>query len=157
MITFVGWFKWFISPRSMEAEGHHDANFVIIGGTTGCCHDENLWCHQWWQSWHHVDSQILVVASLTIAKFEIYTQFCCTLFCFVYNNSAEGIQMINIPTFFKVASLLDKQIICCFTRLVLIFFSENIKNIFAFLSFHNIEMVQPEEILPCGRGLGCPS
>ena len=30
----------------------HDANFVITGGTTGC-HSNSLWCHQWWQSWHH--------------------------------------------------------------------------------------------------------
>ena len=33
----------------------HDANFVITGGTTGC-RDDNLWCHQWWQSWHHDNS-----------------------------------------------------------------------------------------------------
>ena len=32
----------------------HDTNFVITGGTAGCL-DDNLQCHQWWQSWHHND------------------------------------------------------------------------------------------------------
>ena len=30
----------------------HNTNFVIAGGTTGC-HNDNLWCHQRWQSWHY--------------------------------------------------------------------------------------------------------
>ena len=34
-----------LSPDVKSREGHHDANFVAIGGTTGCRYD-NLWCHQ---------------------------------------------------------------------------------------------------------------
>ena len=37
---------------STETVSHHDANFVITGGTGGCQND-NLQCHQWWQSWNH--------------------------------------------------------------------------------------------------------
>ena len=44
-----------IGQVSVKTKSCHDANFVIIGGTTGCRYD-NLWCHQWWQSWHHDDS-----------------------------------------------------------------------------------------------------
>ena len=33
----------------LEIESWHDADFVIIGGTAGCQND-NLQCHQWWQS-----------------------------------------------------------------------------------------------------------
>ena len=29
--------------------------FVITGGTWGC-HNDNLRCHHWWQSWHHDNS-----------------------------------------------------------------------------------------------------
>ena len=48
----------FISSKSVscsvsaEDKSYHDANFVIIGGTTGC-HNDNLWCRQQSQSWHH--------------------------------------------------------------------------------------------------------
>ena len=38
-----------------KTKHHHDANIVITGGTAGC-HDDNLQCHQWWQSWHHDNS-----------------------------------------------------------------------------------------------------
>ena len=38
--------------NTLELKTCHDANFVIIGGT-GICHKDNLWCHQWRQSWHH--------------------------------------------------------------------------------------------------------
>ena len=47
---------------SAKANSCHDANFVITGGTKGCHHD-NLWCHQWWQSWHH-DHSALIEATL---------------------------------------------------------------------------------------------
>ena len=39
-----------------KTESCNDANFVITGGTGGC-HYDNLQCHQWWQSWHHNNSQ----------------------------------------------------------------------------------------------------
>ena len=42
------------SVITLKTKIFHDANFVIIGGTRGCHHDK-LWCHQWWQSWHHDD------------------------------------------------------------------------------------------------------
>ena len=32
-----------------------DANLIIIGDIRGC-HNDNLWCHQWWQSWYHDNS-----------------------------------------------------------------------------------------------------
>ena len=37
----------------------HDANFVVTGSNTGC-HNDNLWCCQWWQSWHLGYYQFLV-------------------------------------------------------------------------------------------------
>ena len=39
----------------LKTNSYHDANFVIIGDTTGCHKTQNddfQW-HQWWQSWHH--------------------------------------------------------------------------------------------------------
>ena len=47
----------------------HDANFVLNGGTTGC-HDDNLWCHQWQQSWHHEDFQL---SALGCKAINLYT------------------------------------------------------------------------------------
>ena len=47
--------KW-----SLETESYHDANFVITGSTGGC-HNDNLRCHQWWQSWHYDNSQFSVI------------------------------------------------------------------------------------------------
>ena len=38
----------------------HNANFVVTRGTIGCRYD-NLWCHQWWLSWHH-DANFVVTA-----------------------------------------------------------------------------------------------
>ena len=40
-----------------EIGNHDDANFVVTRDTTGC-HNDNLWCHQWRQSWHHDHSCI---------------------------------------------------------------------------------------------------
>ena len=37
----------------------HDAKFVIMSGTEGCCYG-NLICSQWWQIGHHDNSQFLV-------------------------------------------------------------------------------------------------
>ena len=33
----------------LKLKSCHDANFVNIGSTRGC-HDDNLWCCQWWQN-----------------------------------------------------------------------------------------------------------
>ena len=43
----------------MKILGFHDANFVIIGSTKDC-HNNNLWCHEWQQSWHDDNSQFSV-------------------------------------------------------------------------------------------------
>ena len=32
----------------------HNAHFVVIGGTAGC-HNDNMQCQRWRQSWHHVN------------------------------------------------------------------------------------------------------
>ena len=34
---------------TIETDGHHNANFVVIGGTAGCRYDK-LQCRQWLQS-----------------------------------------------------------------------------------------------------------
>ena len=36
--------------ESLKRESCCDGNFIIIEGTKGC-HYDNLWCHQWWQSY----------------------------------------------------------------------------------------------------------
>ena len=38
---------------ALKTESCHDADFAITGSITGC-HNGNLWCCQWRQSWHHV-------------------------------------------------------------------------------------------------------
>ena len=45
--------KW-MSTQDTEliSKSHHDAKFVCID-STGSCHNNNLWCHQWLKSWHH--------------------------------------------------------------------------------------------------------
>ena len=43
-----------------KAKSFYDANFVITGGIKGC-HGDNLWCHQWWLSWHGDDAQFSVM------------------------------------------------------------------------------------------------
>ena len=40
------------SSINLKINSCHDANIVITGVTRGCQND-NLWCHLWWQSWHH--------------------------------------------------------------------------------------------------------
>ena len=42
-----------------ENEGCPNEKFVTIG-STGSCLDDNLWCHQWRQSWQHDASQFSV-------------------------------------------------------------------------------------------------
>ena len=37
--------------QSLKTESRHDAEFLVIGSTTGC-HKDNLWYRHWWQSWH---------------------------------------------------------------------------------------------------------
>ena len=39
---------------TLKTKSSNNANFVVIGGTGGC-HDDNLWCCQWQQMWHHDD------------------------------------------------------------------------------------------------------
>ena len=46
---------FFVNWIYQKTESCHDANFIIIGDIRGC-HNDNLWCHQWWQSWHHDNS-----------------------------------------------------------------------------------------------------
>ena len=36
---------------TLKSESCHDANFAITGDTGGC-HNNNVQCHQWRQSWH---------------------------------------------------------------------------------------------------------
>ena len=45
---------------TMKSEGRKDANFVVTGSTGGC-HNDNLRCHQWRQSWHLDNSQFSVM------------------------------------------------------------------------------------------------
>ena len=37
------------SSQTLRTKGRQFDNFVVTGGTVSC-HNENLWCHQWWQS-----------------------------------------------------------------------------------------------------------
>ena len=46
--------------HTLGIESCHDANFAVTIGAAGCCYD-NLWYHQWLQSWHHDDSVFSVV------------------------------------------------------------------------------------------------
>ena len=87
----------------------HDAIFVVTDGIAGC-HNNNLWCHQWWQSWHHENSQFsvkgtsnvrltnrsdiypkrmrCVVPGLHISE-KIYTlimRFDCTIICYLSHH-----------------------------------------------------------------------
>ena len=50
--------------RALKTKNHHDADFVITGGTGGC-HDDNLQCHQGWQSRHHDNFRFLVIGHPT--------------------------------------------------------------------------------------------
>ena len=51
---------------ALKTESHHDANFVVTGGTVGCLYD-NLRCHQWRQSWHYDNSRFSVCDMLDVA------------------------------------------------------------------------------------------
>ena len=48
----------------LKTKSCHNANFVITGGTIGC-HNNNLQCPQWQQSWHYENSQFSVSTYLT--------------------------------------------------------------------------------------------
>ena len=39
--------------NALKHKSCHDANFVVTSGTVGCRYD-NLRCHKWRQSWHHI-------------------------------------------------------------------------------------------------------
>ena len=58
------WIAPMLSPvPSPKTAICHDANFVVTGGTVGC-HNDNLRCRQWRQSWHHDNSRFPLVISL---------------------------------------------------------------------------------------------
>ena len=61
---------------TQKAEGGHDADFVVTGSTTGC-HNDNLWCYQWWQSWHHDNSrfQCMYKYKIALSRFNIFHIF----------------------------------------------------------------------------------
>ena len=57
--TMKGMSKWLTLNHQEEIHwklSHYGANFVVSGGTSRY-HYDNLQCHQWWQSWHHDNSQ----------------------------------------------------------------------------------------------------
>ena len=64
LIIFIRWF-WICYQSSElnkstritapKIERYHNAKFVVSSGTTDC-HNDNLWSHQWKQSWHHNNS-----------------------------------------------------------------------------------------------------
>ena len=64
LIYIYIWFIW-------KTKSCHNVNFVVIGGIIGC-HSDNLWFHQWWQSWHYDDFVFSVVvpssASVNVAR-----------------------------------------------------------------------------------------
>ena len=47
---------WGFSLFTLKSVSRHDASFVITGVCAGY-HNDNLWCHQWWQSLHHLRLQ----------------------------------------------------------------------------------------------------
>ena len=61
---------------AQKRESYHDVIFVVTGCTAGC-HNDNLLCCQWWQSWHCENSFVSVC--LCMYRFNtshrIYTQF----------------------------------------------------------------------------------
>ena len=38
-------------------KSHYNANFFFVTGSSTGCRYNNLQCQQWWQSWHHGNSQ----------------------------------------------------------------------------------------------------
>ena len=57
---FKIWLTFTQPSCTLKMKHHHDADFVVTGGTGGCRND-NLQCHQWWQSWHHNNSQFSIL------------------------------------------------------------------------------------------------
>ena len=62
-ITTGDFFTNIVSPKT---ENWHDGKFVITGMTAGCDYD-NLWYHQWWQSWHLDDSWFSVLSEILVS------------------------------------------------------------------------------------------
>ena len=74
---------------SLKTDSCHGANFVIIGVLTGGCQFDNIWCHQWWQSWH---SDINGGASSSLINTLASEKRCFTAYWYVlhptYNSQA---------------------------------------------------------------------
>ena len=49
-----------LTRYSLKPNSPHDADFVITDGTMDCRYG-NPQCHQWWQNWHHDNSQFSVL------------------------------------------------------------------------------------------------
>ena len=54
---------------ALKTGGWHDVNFVAAGGHAGC-HNDNLRCRQWRQSWHH-DNFLVSICTLLSGIFVI--------------------------------------------------------------------------------------
>ena len=50
---------------TLKTKSCRNANFDVIGGTVGC-HNDNLRCHQWRQSWHYDNSWFSVYVNSTL-------------------------------------------------------------------------------------------
>ena len=75
----------------VKLDSCHDANFVVTGSTTGC-HYDNLWCHQWRQSWHQDDTLFSIythslVCCGCIINFCGYITCFCALLWYIYPYS----------------------------------------------------------------------
>ena len=55
---------------TLKSEIDHDSTFAVAGGTTGCRND-NLWCRQWRQNWHHDNSRCFS-SSVILGMNDIY-------------------------------------------------------------------------------------
>ena len=50
---------------TLKTKSCRNANFDVTGGTVGC-HNDNLRCHQWRQSWHYDNSWFSVYVNSTL-------------------------------------------------------------------------------------------
>ena len=57
--------------RTLKIGSCCQANFVVTGGTA-YCHNDNLQCHQWLQSWLH-DKSCFLVQAITYASLPVLT------------------------------------------------------------------------------------
>ena len=70
----------FVSWVSLKMESCHNANFAITGSITGC-HNDNLQCQQWRQSWHHDNCWLSEILQLLfVYSWNLYNIWC-ILFC----------------------------------------------------------------------------